>query len=506
MWWRYLLYLGVLSLIFNVPVKITEAAGEVRPIVFPMLGTGSYYDDFGAPRTDHSHEGNDIFAPKMKPLVAAVDGTIRWVQYPEPSWGYAISIRDAEGFSYWYLHVNNDHPGTDDGLGDGFYAYAPDIVSGAPVVKGQLIGWVGDSGNAETTAPHLHFEIHDPSGTAYSPYQSLKAATHITTPVDYPKLPYEILPYGNFKGGATVAVGRFGNGATLVTGAGAGGGPHVKVMDSNGTVMNQFFPYPTAFKGGVNVAAGDIDGDGIDEVITGAGAGGTPHVRIISATGIPRGSFFAYPQAFKGGVQVAAGDVDGDGKAEIITGAGPGGSPHVRIFKADGTPIGSFFPYVKTFKGGVNVAVQPATVNSPARIVTAPGPGGGPHIRTFDVTGNPEASFFAYDQAFRGGVRVAVLSSVLSPTIFSIVTAPASNGGPDIRVFSSLGTFAESRQAYEPWWRGGYNLGASGSSLYIVADGRRASVRSISSSFQNNNNNNSNENNNPWRGRRRWGD
>lgn len=490
----------VFSFLLEFSILPVKAVGEVRPIVFPVLGNASYYDDFGNPRTGHTHEGNDLFAPKMTPLVAAVDGTIRWVQYPEPSWGYAISIRDAEGFSYWYLHVNNDNPGTDDGQGGGLHAYAPDIINGAPVVKGQLIGWVGDSGNAETTSPHLHFEIHDQNGTPYSPYQSLQAATKITTPSDYPQLPYEILPFGNFKGGASVAVGNFGNGATLVTGAGPGGGPHVKILTANGILANQFFSYPQAFKGGVNVAAGDIDGDGIDEVITGAGAGGTPHVRIISATGIPKGSFFAYPMVFRGGVNVAAGDIDGDGKAEIITGAGPGGSPHVRVFKADGTPLSGFFPYAKTFKGGVNVAVKPAdSFSGPARIVTAPGPTGGPHIRTFDTVGNPEASFFAYDEAFRGGVKVSVLSSSGS---YSIVTAPASKGGPDIRVFYSLGTFIEARKVYEPWWRGGYNIGADNNLLYIVADGRRASIRAVLSSYDSY----ENQNNNPWRGRRRWGD
>lgn len=477
-----------------------KAAGEVRSIVFPVLGTASYYDDFGNPRTGHTHEGNDLFAPKLRPLVAAVDGTIRWVQYPEPTWGYAISIRDAEGFSYWYLHVNNDNPGTDDGQGGGLHAYGVDIINGAPVVKGQLIGWVGDSGNAETTSAHLHFEIHDPSGTPYSPYQSLQAATHITTPADYPASPYEILPFGNFKGGASIAVGNFGNGATLAVGAGAGGGPHVKVLTTSGVLANQFFPYPQAFKGGVNIAAGDIDGDGIDEIITGAGPGGTPHVRIIGANGVPRSSFFAYPLAFKGGVQVAAGDVDGDGKAEIITGAGPGGSPHVRVFKADGTALSGFFPYAKTFKGGVNVAVKPSdNFSGPARIITAPGPSGGPHVRTFDIFGNVESSFFAYDEAFRGGVEVSVLSSSGS---YSIVTAPASKGGPDIRVFSSLGTFVEARKVYEPWWRGGYNLGSRSNLLYIVADGRRASIRTVLSSYDSYDN----ENNNPWRGRRRWGD
>lgn len=500
------LFLFVVALFPN--PKVLLAAGEIRSIIFPVLGTASYYDDFGAPRTGHTHEGNDLFAPKMRPLLAAVDGTINWVQYPQPDWGYAISIRDAEGFSYWYLHVNNDNPGTDDGLGDGLHAYAPDIINGAPVVKGQLIGWVGDSGNAETTSSHLHFEIHDQSGTPYSPFLSLQVATHLSAPLDYPKLPYEILPYGNFKGGASIAAGNFGSGATLVTGAGPGGGPHVKVMDANGLVINQFFPYPAAFKGGVNIAAGDINGDGIDEVITGAGPGGTPHVRIISAAGVPMGSFFAYPMAFKGGVQVAAGDIDGDGKAEIITGAGPGGTPHVRVFKADGTPISGFFPYALTFKGGVNVAVKPINSSGPAKIITSAGVGGGPHIRTFDAFGNADASFFAYDEAFRGGVKVAVMNSSNAYNSFSIVTVPASKGGPDIRIFSSLGVLSESRKAYEPWWRGGYNVSTLGSSVYIIADGRRASLRTIGGSYQSGygNNNGSNDINNPWRGRRRWGD
>lgn len=507
---QYARRMTVLFLFFFVLVlfpspKNILAAGEFRSIVFPVLGGASYYDDFGAPRTGHTHEGNDMFAPKMRPLVAAVDGIINWIQYPEPDWGYAISIRDAEGFSYWYLHVNNDNPGTDDGLGDGLHAYGVDIINGAPVVKGQLIGWVGDSGNAESTPAHLHFEIHDQSGTPYSPYRSLKAATHVTAPVDYPKLPYEILPYGNFKGGASIAAGNFGNGATLVIGAGPGGGPHVKILNSEGLVVNQFFPYPMAFKGGVNVAAGDINGDGIDEIITGVGAGGGPHVRIISSSGVPMGSFFPYPKAFKGGVQVAAGDIDGDGKAEIITGAGPGGSPHVRVFKADGTPISGFFPYAMTFKGGVNVAVKAMNSYGPAKIITSPGIGGGPHIRTFDTSGNPDASFFAYDQAFRGGVKVAVMNSNDAYNNFSIVTVPASKGGPDIRIFSAAGLLTESRKAYEPWWRGGYSIATLNNSIYIVADGRRASIRTIGGSYQSGYNY-TNETNNPWRVRRRWGD
>ncbi len=458
-------------------------AAEVRNIVFPVIGGVSYYDDFGAPRSGHSHEGNDLMGRKLMPLVAAVDGTVSWVQYPEPDWGYAISLRDADGYQYWYLHVNNDNPGTDDGVGGGLNAYAPDVINGATVVRGQLIGWMGDSGNAEGTGAHLHFEIHTPDGTPFSPYESLKAAPKLTVPVEAPQQPGEILPFGAFKGGASIAVGRFNNGATIAVAAGPGGGPHVKVMTADGALSAQFFPYPLSFKGGVDVAAGDVDGDGVDEIITGAGPGGGPHVRIFSASGHPIGQFFPYPSAFRGGVRVAAADIDNDGKAEIITSAGPGGGPHVRVFEANGSPVASFMAYAPTFRGGVDVAVKPATINAPARIVTSPLSNGGPHVRVFEVNGTLASEFFAYPAEFTGGVKVAVINTDSYGGTFSIVAVPASKGGPDIRIFSSQGVQTASRKAYEPWWRGGYEIAAAvNGTLYITSTGRRASIRTVSSS------------------------
>ena len=76
-----------------------------------------------------------------------------------------------------------------------------------------------------------------------------------------------------------------------------------------------------------------------EEIVTGAGPGGGPHVQVFSSDGTAMGSFFAYDQGFTGGVRVATGDLNCDGTSEIITGAGPGGGPHVRVFKADGTPF-----------------------------------------------------------------------------------------------------------------------------------------------------------------------
>src|SRR5207342_1911316 len=167
---------------------------------------------------------------------------------------------------------------------------------------------------------------------------------------------------------------------------------------------------------GVHVAAADLTGDGVAEIITGAGLGGGPHVRAFSLAGgvvTEVAGFFAYDPAFSGGVHVAAADLTGDGIAEIITGAGLGGGPHVRAFSLAGsvvTEVAGFFAYDPAFPGGVTVAAGDLTGDGVAEIITGAGPSGGPHVRAFSLAGGvvtEVASFFAYDPAFPGGVHVA---------------------------------------------------------------------------------------------------
>jgi hypothetical protein len=153
----------------------TSIDAEIRKIAFPTERAVTFEDSFGDARTGHSHEGIDMMGTKMTSLYAAVDGMVAEVEIPEASWGYAIVLRDADGYTYHYLHVNNDTPGTDDGDGGTEHAYAPGIERGAVVTKGQLIGWMGDSGNAENVGSHLHFEIRMPDHTAINPYPSLMA-------------------------------------------------------------------------------------------------------------------------------------------------------------------------------------------------------------------------------------------------------------------------------------------------------------------------------------------
>lgn len=158
-------------------------AQEAVPIVFPVAGSHSYTDDFGAPRSGgRAHQGIDIFAAKLTPIVAAEDGRISWWILDEGSAGYMLELVGRSGYRYWYIHLNNDTPGTDDGRGGLRWAFAVGIEPGAPVRKGQRLGYVGDSGNAEWTRPHLHFEIHTADGVPINPYPSLRTATHFVEP------------------------------------------------------------------------------------------------------------------------------------------------------------------------------------------------------------------------------------------------------------------------------------------------------------------------------------
>ena len=142
-------------------------------------------------------------------------------------------------------------------------------------------------------------------------------------------------------------------------------------------------PEPSVFAGGVRVAAGDVTGDGYADLVTASGPGGAALIRVFDGkTGEVAWEFDAYYPAFRGGATVAVGDVTGDGRADIVTGADQWGGPHVRVF--DGTShqiVGEFFAYDPAFRGGVRVAVGDATGDGRPDIVTGAGPGGGPHKR-----------------------------------------------------------------------------------------------------------------------------
>ncbi len=211
----------------------------------------------------------------------------------------------------------------------------------------------------------------------------------------------------------------------IIMAAGPGVGPHIRVFDGNtgqqlSGPIGSFWAYDhLTWQGGLYVAAADLNDDGFADIITGADAGGGSHVRAFSGIdGTELSSFMAFETEFFGGVRVAAGDVTGDGIPDIIAAAGPGGGPHVRVF--DGTTaeqvdgaIGSYMAYDVGFTGGVFATTGDFDGLPGLEVVTAPGTGGGPHIRIasaadFDGT-NFLGNFMAYAVDYLGGVSVATI-------------------------------------------------------------------------------------------------
>lgn len=243
----------------------------------------------------------------------------------------------------------------------------------------------------------------------------------------------------------------------IVTGALAPGGPHVKVFRaSDRALQREFFAYDLGFRGGVQVALGDVNNDNFTDIITGAGPGGGSHVKVFSGrTGGLLASFFAYPVGFNGGVFVASCDVNNDGNADIVTGTGAGGGPHVKVFNGDAVItsgysgqdtglLASFFAYSTNpvFLGGVRVAAADADGDGKAEVITGAGSGGGPHIGVFKLGATALnaptklAEWFAYGANFTGGVFVGASTQ---GSVTRIITGAGPGGGQHVRIWQVNG-------------------------------------------------------------------
>ena len=153
-------------------------------LVFPVVGPTRFSDDFGAARGQGGHQGNDLLAERHAPVVAVEPGTVqRWTR--SPGAGCMLYLHGRSGTTYLYIQLNNDLTQGDDNRGscvDGV-AYAPALDDGEHVRAGQLLGYVGDSGDADGKHPHLHFELHPGDGAAVSPYRWLRRARHLAAAV-----------------------------------------------------------------------------------------------------------------------------------------------------------------------------------------------------------------------------------------------------------------------------------------------------------------------------------
>jgi len=298
----------------------------------------------------------------------------------------------------------------DDGSGFSFFAYAPTFTGGVRTAIGDING----DGQPDLV-------------TAAGP----GGGPHVIVWSINPALSYATVQSGffafepNFTGGLTLSTGNL-NGDTfddIIVGAGAGGGPRVAAFAGNSnyasnptTRIADFFAYDPSFNKGVNVAAGDVATGQFDEIITGAGQGGAPHVAVWqNSVAEPLvwnkvNEFFAFSPSLTCGVFVGAGDLDSDGIADIYTGTGSGTIATAGIFFGNGA-VTKFEPFGQFFYGGVRVGAALGPVNQTGNtsvaqnfLIAAAGPGGGPQVSIFNGNLNLVDAFFAFPQNFTGGV------------------------------------------------------------------------------------------------------
>ena len=314
------------------------------------------------------------------------------------------------------------------------------IFNGAPLLQG---GSFSLTANGFTTA----FSINYRGGDGNDVVLTVTAVSPYTAP------PGTLLP-------------------TQAIGVDYGGSSVVQINYNNGTNLC-FFAYSAAYTGGVRVALGDINGDGIDELITGTGIGGAPHVKVFNLQGgqpVEIASFFAFEPNFMGGVNISTGDINNDNLADIIVGAGPGGGPRVKVFAGNSsyfinavTPLMDFFAYNPSFSGGITVAAGNRDLNPGDEVITGAGAGGGPNIRSFNQFGQMIDNFFAFAPNINTGIFVAA-GYVDSDATADIIAGTGFGTPTQVAAFFSTGA-RPTAIPFVPGFIGGARVGIALNSL-----------------------------------------
>jgi len=275
---------------------------------------------------------------------------------------------------------------------------------------------------------------------------------------------FQILAYaGNFTGGVRVAVADVNGDNTedIITGTGPGGGSHVKVFSGvNGSLLHSFAAWQPNYYGGIYVAAGDLNGDTLADIVVGLDAGNAPQIKVFNGANAGQllSSFLVFNPEFRGGVTVAVGNVDGIAGNEIIVGTATQ-QAFVKVMTLQGTTLFGFLPYGTNLPTGIYVSTAMRGVGLSDLIVTGLGQGGNSRVLGLNVM-NPAAidtvfSQIAFEPNYLGGARVGSVD-VDGNGFDEIIVGAGKNRGPQVSLFDVL-TQARIANflAYDPTFTGG---------------------------------------------------
>lgn len=231
---------------------------------------------------------------------------------------------------------------------------------------------------------------------------------------------WAVRPFDRFAGAVTIAVGDVNNDGyqDVIVGAGPSAGPRIVVLSGqDGKQLASFFAFSQSFAGGVTVASADFNGDGYADIVVGADTRGGSHVKVFDGRTLQElRSFFAFGRDYNFGVRVAAGDVNGDGTPDILVGAGVGGSPVYSVFDGvTGGLIRQGMAFAPEFTGGIYIAAGDVDGDGFADVILGAGRAGNPHVKVFSGLNETElASFFVNEDFSPNSIPTVPFESGIS--------------------------------------------------------------------------------------------
>jgi hypothetical protein len=266
---------------------------------------------------------------------------------------------------------------------------------------------------AQASVTSQTLEIYDAS--------SFESEGTIELPYEFEDISYEVAD-----------LGRDGQ-AEIIIGSSEGYDPEIFVFRKDGSLIKTLPVYTKGYRGGVIVAAADMNNDGSVDFVTGTREGGGPHIKVMTSNGDMISEWFAFDADYRGGVTLAVGDItDKFGGTEIIVAKAEGEKALLRIFSFDGQLISEWYPFGPDFLGGLNIDIAPD-----GNILVARAFGQSPLVRIMNRFGGLEGEVMAYYDAFAGGVHAQAIPT--GGETWDLYTSPGFSGGPHIRNFTSDG-------------------------------------------------------------------